>query len=176
MSTNYFKLLNLPVKLKLDHNKLKKNYFNLIRHRSKDPVINASNSKKPDKKEKELIKKAYDTLKGRISRIEHLLEIKGYKVANDNRTPVVFGPMVQQIQDLLNKPKKNQKCINELKKLHQEVITEFSTISLDLARLEIEWDNNYPQTNNDILKKLRRKTSAFSFIKDIEQDIRVAIN
>ncbi|MBF0105052.1 MAG: hypothetical protein HQM16_06960 [Deltaproteobacteria bacterium] len=176
MSPDYFKLLNLPTKLKLDHNKLKKNYFNLIRHKSKDPVVNPKEVKEPDKKEKELIKKAYETLKGRITRIEHLLEINGQRVDEDTKVPTTLGPIYEQVQTLIKTPRKNQKCINELKQLHKDVIAEFSAISIDLAHLENEWDNSAGADHQVILKKLKRKTLAFSFIRDVEQNIRTAIN
>lgn len=167
MMQNYFKLLDLPPKLKIDYNKLKKNYFNLLRVNSKDATITADQQKK----KRALIKKAYDVLADRITRIEHLLEINGFKVANDNKVPLAVAPFIDQIETLKDSVQKDKKSKETLKKIHADIISEFSTISIELARLENAWDLDGAK-DPSILKKLKRKMAAFTYIKNMEQDLR----
>lgn len=174
MKKNYFKILNVPEKLQLDHNELKKNYFNLLKKNSNDPVLDPAGNKKDNKKKMSLIEEAYQTLKDRITRIEHLLILEGIIPANDNRAPRNFEPLAHAVLDVLEKAKEDKKQIKKLKALHTDVLTEFSTISIELARLEKAWDES-TQTETDLLKKLKRKSAAFNYIKNMEQDIRLVI-
>jgi|AACY02.16.fsa_nt_gi DnaJ-class molecular chaperone with C-terminal Zn finger domain len=171
---DYFKLLKIPQKLKIDHNELKKNYHNLIRHKSKDPVLCAQSAKKPSAKEKQRIQEAFETLSDRITRIEHLLELKGHKVANDNRPPVFFRAIAQEIEGLLKAKQTKTLKKDRLKALHQEVLLQFSTVSIDLDRLEKAWDESVEQ-DLGLLKKLKRKTAAYSYIREVEQELRTAL-
>lgn len=168
MKKNYFKILNLPQKLRLDHNKLKKNYFNLLKENSNDPVLDPQKKKKTNVRKTELINQAYKTLKDRITRIDHLLELEGLGPANDNRAPRHFAPTARRIVSLIEKANTNSKCLSELKELHAQVLAEFSAVSIELDRLEKAWDE---KRDFDILKKLKRKSAAFNYIKNIEQDI-----
>jgi len=174
MKNNYFKILNVPQKLLLNHNELKKNYFNLLKENSNDPILDPKGEKKNNNRKKDLIEKAYQTLKDRLTRIVHLLEIQGIKVANDNKSPRNFEPLANQVNAVLKKSKKDKSDINKLKALHTNVISEFSTISIELALLEKAWDNSADKEEG-LLKKLKRKSEAFNYIKNIEQDIRTAI-
>ena len=167
---NFFDLLQLPPNLKIDYGKLKKNYFNLLKDNSAD----GTKDKDQQKKTRELIKTAYETLKDRATRIEHLLDIWGLEVANDNKPPLSVAPLARLVQTLLARQDKSKTAIDALKKVHKDVISEFSTISIELDRLESAWDNS-DQQDKDILKRLKRKMAAFCYIKDIEQNIRTVI-
>lgn len=174
MKKNYFKILNVPQKLLLDHNELKKNYFNILKEHSNDPILDPTGKKKDNKNKKVLIELAYQTLKDRITRIKHLLEIQGIMPANDNKAPRHFAPLAEQICQFLDKAKTDKSYICKLKELHTDVLTEFSTISIELANLEKAWDSG-SKDGQELLKKLKRKSAAFNYIRSIEQDIRDTI-
>lgn len=175
MSENYFKILNVPEKLLIDHNELKKNYFNLLKQHSNDPILDPEKNKKDNIKKKDLIEAAYQTLKDRITRIEHLLEIQGIEVANDNKVPTQLADLFSKVEELLIQAKNDRSLLSELKKVHTSVLTEFSSASIELARLEQAWDQG-DSDNSDTLKKLRRKSALFSSIRSLEQNLRVAIS
>ncbi|MCP5465009.1 MAG: hypothetical protein H7A33_08305 [Deltaproteobacteria bacterium] len=171
---NYFQILNVPTKLQMDQGILKKNYFNLLKENKRDPILDKGTNEADDKKMIALIEEAYNTLKDRISRIEHLLQIEGLDVANDNKAPRNFRDIDEQVKDLL--PKFNQnpdKYRTELKELHANVLSEFSAASIELSRLEKQWDElSKNDEADDLLRKLRRKSAAFNYIRNVEQDIR----
>lgn len=169
MKKNYFELLNLPLKLQLDHNELKKNYFNLLKEYSKDPVLDEGTE---NTKKKTLIEEAYQTLKDRITRIEHLLEVQGVEVANDNKAPRSFAPLAEKVEPFLDETLLSANDKKKLKTLHTDVISEFSSASIELARLETAWDTS---EDKDLLRRLRRKSAAFSYIRNVEQNIRDAL-
>lgn len=173
MIVNYFKLLNVPEKLVLDHNELKKNYFNLLKECSNDPVLDPKHVKETDQKQKSLIEEAYNTLRDRLSRIEHLLKIQGLDVANDNKPPRNFEDVAEKVLPLLESVRNHhdESLVLELKKWHKDVMTHFSSISIELAKLERAWDEK-SKDEQEILKRLRRKSAAFSFIRNLDQDIR----
>lgn len=168
MKHNYFEVLNLPIKLVLDHNELKKNYFNLLKASKADPILDPKGT--DDKKRIQVLEDAYKTLRDRILRIEHLLAIQGVRVANDNKPPVSLLKVSEQIEEVIEgfKPD-NASNINRLKELHSDVMGAFSEVSIELAKLETAWDQS---GDVDLLKKLRRKSAAFSYIRRVDQTIR----
>lgn len=171
MSKNYFKLLNLPEKLLIDHNELKKNYFNLLKECSLDPVLDKTGDKKTSKGKRDLLGEAYNTLKDRMLRIEHLLQIEGITVANDNKAPSQFAAIATKVSELTVKVKTDQSSRDELKRVHSDVITEFSTISMELTRLETAWDAR-EKNDPELLKRLKRKCVAFNYIRSVDKEIR----
>lgn len=168
MKYNYFEVLQLPVKLVLDHNELKKNYFNLLKASKADPILDPKGT--DDTKRIRVIEDAYQTLRDRILRIEHLLAIQGVRVANDNKPPVSFLKVAEQVEEVLEgfNPD-NVSNLNRLKELHRDVLGVFSEVSIELAKLETAWDQS---GDVDLLKKIRRKSAAFSYIRRIDQSIR----
>lgn len=171
---NYFEVLNLPVKLKIDKNDLKKNYFNLLKENSNDPVLDPDQKVQSDNKGQiQLLEKAYETLSDRLTRIYHLLELQGIEVANTNKAPAKMSDLAEKVEPLLQIDALQEAHINELKELHKEVLAEFSTISIELAQLEDAWDE---QGREVLLRKLKRKSVAFDFIRTLEQGIREKIN
>lgn len=171
---NYFKVLNLPEKLLLNHNELKKNYFVLLKESANELPVDASGKKKKGSEKKKLIEEAYQTLKDRLTRIEHLLEIQGVAVANDNKVPSHLAPLVEKMESLLIRIKTDKTCVTELKKIHTNILSEFSLASIELARLEQAWDSSTTE-GGDILRKLRRKMTAFNYIRSLEQNVRSAM-
>jgi len=171
MTQNYFKLLDVPQSLLLDHNELKKKYFLLVKENSHDPVLDKG---KQNQKKLNILETAYETLSDRISRIQHLLETQGLTVANDNKAPNHFVEVDTALKEVLPKfQKEKSKFLDQIKSLHQQVISQFSAVSIDLANLEKAWDEDQ---SHSILKKLRRKSAAFNYIKNIEQDLREHLN
>lgn len=165
---NFFKVLDLPQKLVIDHNELKKQYFKLL----KAKPVGEETSYNPD-----LIEQAYQTLKDRFLRIEHLLQVEGVEPVSKNKVPLQFSEIVKEVETLLPLAKKGDAgSLLKLKKLHTNILNEFSSVSIELANLEKAWDVHEVGDTETILKRLNRKTAAFHFIRNVEQDIRQTIN
>ncbi len=175
MSKNFFKLLNLPEKLLIDHNELKKNYFNLIKECSRDPILDKDSGKKSNTRRRGELDEAFNTLKDRLLRIEHLLTIEGVGGANDNKTPSQFETIATSVANLTKKAMNDPKSREELKKIHSDVMSEFSSVSIELAKLENAWDAT-EESDPEILKKLKRKSAAFNFIRNVDKEIRAILN
>jgi hypothetical protein len=156
MMKNYFKILNLEPKLLIDHNELKKQYFTLIK---KTPT------------ERVDIEKAYQTLKERLSRIEHLLMIQGRELEDLQslkKIPKAYAPLVGEVDKALAGPASDRL---HLKQLHDAVLREFSTASIGLATLEKEWDEK-GEVDTQILDKLKNQWEVFCYIRGLEQNVR----
>lgn len=165
---NFFKILDLPQKLVIDHNELKKQYFKLLKAKpaSEEASYNTV-----------LIEQAYQTLKDRFLRIEHLLQVEGVEPVSKDKVPLQFSEIVKEVETLLPLAKKgDQGSLLKLKKLHTNILNEFSSVSIELANLEKAWDSHEAGDTETILKRLNRKTAAFHFIRNVEQDIRQTIN
>lgn len=168
MKRNFFEVLNLPVKLVIDHNELKKNYFNLLKENSADPILNPNGP--ANNNELKVIEQAFQTLKDRITRISHVLQIEGLRVANDNKAPINFADTADEIQSLIQaRDKLTLAELDRLKQLQTSVVSVFSSISMELSKLENAWDES---PNMEILKRIRRKSAAFSYVRGIDQNIR----
>lgn len=153
---NYFKILNLEPKLLIDHNELKKQYFTLIK---KTPAERAD------------IEKAYRTLKDRLPRIEHLLVIQGRELEDLQslkKIPKVYAPLVGKVDKAMSEASSDR---HHLKQLHDAVLSEFSTASIELANLEKEWDEK-GEADTDILDKLKNQCETFCYIRGLEQNVR----
>jgi DnaJ-domain-containing protein 1 len=185
MLKDYFELLSLPKKLVIDHNELKKQYHKLVKTYSTDPVLDKLNEKMDDKEKLKLVETAYRTLKDRFERIVHLLEVEGITFKKD-RAPTQFVELEQRVDTVLEKVKSgDEKKIEELKILHQDILNQFSTVSVELAHLEKAWDASNDNVDEveegaaqaqGLLKKLGRKSAAFNYIRLVEQNVRLAVN
>lgn len=165
---NFFKILDLPEKLVIDHNELKRQYFKLLKAKSLDEQADYNPG---------LIEQAYQTLKDRFLRIEHLLQVEGIEPVSKDKVPLQFSEIVKEVETLLPLAKKgDQGSLLKLKKLHTNILNEFSSASIELANLEKAWDSHETGDTETILKRLNRKTAAFHFIRNVEQDIRQTIN
>lgn len=176
MEKNYFDILDVPKKLVMDHNELKKKYFQLLKENSSDSVLNKEKKSDKDKAKRQIIETAYQTLKDRQSRIEHLLEVEG--ISRKDTVPMQFMSLSKQIKEILPKAKSgDSESVQRLKKLHVDILNEFSQISIELAYLEKAWDAQTDLKDSKLLlKKISRKSAAFSFVKSMEQNIRQTIN
>lgn len=170
---NYFDLMALPQKLLINHDELKKQYHRLVKAHSHDPILQESQDDKPMLA---LAEKAYQTLKDRLSRIEHLLEVNGIKVSR--KIPLQLTRLATEIEEILPLIKNGYPAEQErLKKLHAHILNEFSSISIELSHLEKAWDDHAePERSQLILKKLSRKSAAFHYIRSIEQNVREMIH
>ena len=155
---DYFKLLNLPQKLLIDYNELKKQYFTLTK-------------KTPAKRDD--IEEAYQNLKERLSRLEHLLEIQGRKVVpwkNADKVPAAQNTLVAEVNTLVADFDGGQKAKKDrLKQLHGEILREFSAISIGLSHLEKEWDE---KGGEEVLDKLKNQCELFCYVRSVEQNMR----
>lgn len=167
MSHNYFDIFKLPQKLNIDHNELKKQFTALKKQytSAKDEGL-------------EHLTQAYQTLKERLSRADYFLKSQGHNVEKETTTPPeAFQHIYDTAQKYLEQIQNHQDSAKAaLKTLHQEILTEFSHISLKLTQLEKEWDSNtIPEKSVKILKRLKKTVTDFHFIKNLENKIRSVV-
>jgi curved DNA-binding protein CbpA len=195
MSSNFFELLQLEPVLQLDHNELKKNYFNLLKEYSTDPVLDPKGEKKTDKAKIDEIEQAYQTLKDRVSRIAHLLSVEGMISAND--IPSVTKPanqesgqsstvegiynLAREVAHLIEGSATQKTELTQLKQMHGRLMSEFSHASLTLTETEKKWDRHIQQHPDDtaehsnLLTELRDRWKVFCTIRALEQDLRKVV-
>lgn len=173
MANNYFDLFELPKKLKIDHNELKKRFFVLTKKYSEVAS--------PDKVG--LLHQAYDTLKERLPRIRYLLELEGHKVSPNKRVPATLAELAAAVEGLIPQAKNGTKAaVEQLTAIHSQVIKEFSTVSIKLATLEKQWDETPTKATaargakaNDILSQLKKASEDFHFVQNLENVVRQII-
>lgn len=166
MSENYFDIFELPKKLKIDHNELKKKFFVLSKKLTENKVVS-------DKIE--MVNRAYDTLKERLPRIRYLLELEGQKTKKTvGKAPKSFSKLADEVNAVLPKAQGgNKSARDELKRLHDQIMREFSTVSIRLATLEKQWDEVDPTgKTKDIIAQLKKASEEFHFIQGLENLVR----
>lgn len=173
MANNYFDIFELPKKLKIDHNELKKRFFVLTKKYSE--VVGSDKAL--------LLNKAYDTLKERLPRIRYLLELEGHKVRQNKKAPATLAEFAVAVERLIPQAKSGGKAaVEQLKAIHSQVIKEFSTVSIKLATLEKQWDETPTKATaargakaKDILSQLKKASEDFHFVQNLENVVRQII-
>jgi hypothetical protein len=164
---NYFDLFELPKKLKIDHNELKKRFF----------VLTKKYSEVAREDKVGLLTKAYDTLKERLPRIRYLLELEGHKVRLGKEAPATLTELASAVERLVPQAKSGSKAaFEQLRALHSQIIKEFSTVSIKLATLERLWDESPAKGKvKDVLNQLKKASEDFHFVQNLENAVRQII-
>lgn len=175
MKKNYFKILDLPQRLLLDQAELKKNYFNHVKDYSTDPILDRGSARKKSDHKLKLVEEAYHVLKDRILRIEHLLDLEGPEDSDHQRIPRRYQELARQVSAFVSQTPKDGNYARELKQLHAKILSDFSSVSIELTRLERAWDdkNGLPP---DLLRKLKKKSTLFHYVRSLEHNIQSALN
>jgi len=173
---NYFEVFGLPRVLSLDLKALEKTFHQLSRKYHPDYFTTAP----ADERQRALqmtatLNDAYRTLRHPVRRVEHLLEIEGFK-PDGSKVPKSFLMEMFEINEQLEEVKAGSASTEHSQSLRREIEERAKGFELQLQRASEEWDKLSAAGASDEQRKkqLSRLTeilSESSYIRNLQRDL-----
>jgi molecular chaperone HscB len=173
---NYFEVFGLPRVLSLDLKALEKTFHELSRKYHPDYFTTAP----AEERQRALqmtatLNDAYRTLRHPVRRVEHLLEIEGFK-PDGSKVPRSFLMEVFEINEQLEEVKSGSASQEQIAALRREIEQRAEGFDQQLQRAAAEWDKLTVAGSSDELRKqqLSRLTeilSESSYIRNLQREL-----
>jgi molecular chaperone HscB len=173
---NYFEVFGLPRVLSLDLKALEKTFHELSRKYHPDYFTTAP----AEERQKALqmtaaLNDAYRTLRHPVRRVEHLLEIEGFK-PDGSKVPKSFLLEVFEINEQLEEVKAGSASKEQVEALRREIEERAKGFEQQLQRAADDWDrlSAAGPTEEQRKQQLSRLTdilSESSYIRNLQRDL-----
>jgi molecular chaperone HscB len=173
---NYFEVFGLPRVLSLDLKALEKTFHELSRKYHPDYFTTAP----AEERQKALqmtaaLNDAYRTLRHPVRRVEHLLEIEGFK-PDGSKVPKSFLMEVFEINEQLEEVKAGSASKEQVEALRREIEERAKGFEQQLQRAADDWDrlSAAGPTEEQRKQQLSRLTdilSESSYIRNLQRDL-----
>jgi molecular chaperone HscB len=173
---NYFEVFGLPKRLTLDLKALEKTFHELSRKYHPDYFAGAS----ADERQRALqmtatINDAYRTLRHPVRRVEHLLEIEGFK-PDGSKVPQSFLMEVFEINEQLEEARSGTATPAQIEALKRDIEERAQGFESQLQAAAVSWDALCESQAGETQKKqhLSRLTeilSESSYIRNLQREL-----
>src|SRR5678816_3709235 len=173
---NYFEVFGLPRVLSLDLKALEKTFHELSRRYHPDYFTTAP----AEERQKALqmtatLNDAYRTLRHPVRRVEHLLQVEGFK-PDGSKVPKSFLMEVFEINEQLEEVKGGAASNEQIAALRQEIQKRAEGFDSQLQAAALEWDKlsaaGAPEAaRKQQLTKLTEILSESSYIRNLEREL-----
>ena len=173
---NYFEVFGLPRVLNLDLKALERTFHELSRKYHPDYFTTAP----ADERQRALqmtasLNDAYRTLRHPVRRVEHLLEVEGFK-PDGSKVPKSFLMEVFEINEQLEEVKGGTASKEQTAALRREIEERAKGFESQLQKAAVEWDTLSASGASDAQRKqqLMRLTeilSESSYIRNLQREL-----
>jgi len=173
---NYFEVFGLPRVLSLDLKALEKTFHELSRRYHPDYFTTAP----AEERQKALqmtatLNDAYRTLRHPVRRVEHLLEIEGFK-PDGSKVPKPFLMEVFEINEQLEEVKAGSASKEQVEALRREIEERAKGFEQQLQRAADDWDKlsaagPSEEQRKQQLSRLTDILSESSYIRNLQRDL-----
>ena len=173
---NYFEVFGLPRVLSLDLKALEKTFHELSRRYHPDYFTTAP----AEERQKALqmtatLNDAYRTLRHPVRRVEHLLEIEGFK-PDGSKVPKSFLMEVFEINEQLEEVKAGSAGKEQVEALRREVEERAKGFEQQLQRAADDWDRlsaagPSEEQRKQQLSRLTEILSESSYIRNLQREL-----
>lgn len=173
---NYFEVFGLPRVLSLDLKALEKTFHELSRRYHPDYFTTAP----AEERQKALqmtatLNDAYRTLRHPVRRVEHLLEIEGFK-PDGSKVPKSFLMEVFEINEQLEEVKAGSASKEQVEALRREIEERAKGFEQQLQRAADDWDKlsaagPSEEQRKQQLSRLTDILSESSYIRNLQRDL-----
>ncbi len=164
---NYFELYNLPAQFEIDLDKLKQHYQTLQKLTHPDKFASASEQQKRMYLTKNSqVNDAYSVLRMPVARGEHLLELRGIELANEQDTVGDVGFLMEQMEW-----REALEDADSIKVLEQLVADNHKTIQkqeYEIAQLLLK---NTESDNHEAAQELRKMKFMIKLASEIDSKL-----
>jgi molecular chaperone HscB len=173
---DYFEVFGLPRALNLDSKALEKTFHNLSRKYHPDYFTTApAEEQQRSLQMTATLNDAYRTLRHPVRRVEHLLQIEGFK-PDGSKVPKSFLMEIFDINEQLEEVKSGSASKEQIAALKREIEQRARGFELQLQAAAEEWDKlsasvaSDPQRKNQ-LTKLTEILSESSYIRNLQREL-----
>jgi molecular chaperone HscB len=173
---NYFEVFGLPRVLSLDLKALEKTFHELSRKYHPDYFTTAP----AEERQRALqmtaaLNDAYRTLRHPVKRVEHLLEVEGYK-PDGSKVPKSFLMEVVEINEQLEEVKAGGATAEQVASLRREIEERAEGFERQLLDAAKEWDRLSASSPSDEQRKqqlarLTETLSESSYIRNLQREL-----
>jgi molecular chaperone HscB len=173
---NYFEVFGLPRTLSLDLKALEKTFHELSRKYHPDYFTTAP----AEERQRALqmtatLNDAYRTLRHPVRRVEHLLEIEGFK-PDGSKVPKSFLMEIFEINEQLEEVKAGSASQEQIAALRREIEERAQGFDQQLQRAAAEWDKltvagASDEQRRQQLSRLTEILSEFSYIRNLQREL-----
>lgn len=173
---NYFEVFGLPKVLNFDLKALERTFHELSRKYHPDYFTTAP----AEERQKALqmtttLNDAYRTLRHPVRRVEHLLEVEGFK-PDGSKVPKSFLMEVFEINEQLEEVKAGTASKEQIAALRREIEERAENFGSQLQAAAVEWDTlSSPGASDEKrkqqLSKLTDILSESSYIRNLQQEL-----
>jgi molecular chaperone HscB len=173
---NYFEVFGLPRVLSLDLKALEKTFHELSRKYHPDYFTTAP----AEERQRALqmtatLNDAYRTLRHPVRRVEHLLEIEGFK-PDGSKVPKSFLMEVFEINEQLEEVKAGSASKEQVAALRREIEQRAEAFEQQLQLAAAEWDKLSGDGSSDErrkqqLSKLTEILSESSYVRNLQREL-----
>lgn len=180
---DYFSFFGLPRKLRIDESELEKSFYSLSRKLHPDYFMNASEEERQASIDRSsLLNDAYRTLRDKISRVQYLLTLEGYKEAEKKAPPDLLEEVFElnmQVEEL--KMAKKMGDAGEVAEARSALETALSGLKKKLENIDArlfalfdDWDTANGESK-PTLDQMSELLSHRSYIRNLVRDIKEEI-
>jgi len=173
---NYFEVFGLPRVLSLDLKTLEKTFHELSRKYHPDYFTTAP----PEERQRALqmtatLNDAYRTLRHPVRRVEHLLQIEGFK-PDGSKVPKSFLMEIFEINEQLEEVKAGSSSPEQIAALRREIEQRAEDFDQQLQRAAMEWDElgaagSSEEQRKQQLSRLTEILSESSYIRNLQREL-----
>jgi molecular chaperone HscB len=173
---NYFEVFGLPRVLNLDLKALEKSFHDLSRKYHPDYFTSAPAEERQQALQKTAqLNDAYRTLRHPVRRVEHLLEVEGFK-PDGSKVPKSFLMEVFEINEQLEEVKAGAASKEQVEGLRREIEQRAEGFARQLQDAAMEWDRLSASGGSDEQRKkqLSRLTeilSESSYVRNLQREL-----
>src|SRR5687767_13684945 len=173
---DYFEVFGLPRALGIDTATLEKTFHALSRLYHPDYFTTAPQAERTQAlRMTALLNDAYRTLRHPIRRVEHLLNIEGFK-PDGSKVPKSLLMEVFEIIEQLAEVKAGRASVEEVDSLRAQIREKRERFDEELLKASQEWDEllksgGRPSRGKEQLAKLTEIVSESSYIRNLEQEL-----
>jgi len=173
---NYFEVFGLPKRLNLDLNSLEKSFHELSRKYHPDYFTTAPAADRQRALQMTAtLNDAYRTLRHPVRRVEHLVEIEGFK-PDGSKVPKSFLMEVFEINEQLDEAKSGSASKEQIAALRQEIEKRAAGFESQLQTASTEWDKLDASCASDAdrkqqLTRLTEILSESSYIRNLQREL-----
>jgi molecular chaperone HscB len=173
---NYFEVFDLPKVLSLDLNALEKKFHELSRKYHPDFFTNAP----APERQKALqmtanLNDAYRTLRHPVRRVEHLVEIEGFK-PDGSKVPQAFLMEIFEINEQIDEVTSGSASTEQIAALRAEIRQRAAGFEQQLQNAAKDWDSRITagaseEERKQLLARLTEILSESSYIRNLEREL-----
>lgn len=170
---DFFVMFNLPTRYDIDEHELHRKYLALSRNIHPDVVDKSTDQNRRNSLQlSSMLNRAYETLRGPVSRAEYLLVLVGGPGPRDDRS--VPGETLAKIMVLRENIEEAREAGDEaaLQKLRQEVAAHGEATRAEIIRLARGLESD-PQREKT-MKELRRQLNAMQYWQNLGEQLPAA--